>query len=202
MASVAQSSSFCLFCAKRSKVKEAESCFNFTTPINSQWAWKSSKFWELPRILAEKAMATHSSTLAWKIPWTEEPGRLQSMGSLESDITKQLHFHFSFSCIGEGNGNALQCSCLENPKDRETWWPAIYGVSQSRTWLSSSSKNPCNSSATYFFVKRITIFGNYVTPYTMSLCEIEPWIQCPIGKVYQLLYSFFFFFLQHNFWVI
>ena len=117
MASVAQSSSFCLFCAKRSKVKEAESCFNFTTPINSQWAWKSSKFWELPRILAEKAMATHSSTLAWKIPWTEEPGRLQSMGSLESDITKQLHFHFSFSCIGEGNGNPLQCFCLENLRD-------------------------------------------------------------------------------------
>ena len=49
-------------------------------------------------------MATHSGTLAWKIPWTEEPGRLQSMGSL---MTKQLHFHFSLSCIGEGNGNPL-----------------------------------------------------------------------------------------------
>ena len=62
-------------------------------------------------------MAPHSSTLAWKIPWTEEPGRLQSMGSLESDTTEQLHFHFSLSCIGEGNGNPLQCSCLENPRD-------------------------------------------------------------------------------------
>ena len=50
-------------------------------------------------------MAPHSSTLAWKIPWTEEPGRLQRMGSLESDTTEQLHFHFSLSCIGEGNGN-------------------------------------------------------------------------------------------------
>ena len=50
-------------------------------------------------------MAPHSSALAWKIPWTEEPGRLQSMGSLESDTTERLHFHFSLSCIGEGNGN-------------------------------------------------------------------------------------------------
>jgi len=65
----------------------------------------------------EKAMAPHSSTLAWKIPWTEEPGRLQSMGSLESDTTERLHFHFSLSCTGEGNGNPLQYSCLENPRD-------------------------------------------------------------------------------------
>ena len=62
-------------------------------------------------------MVPHSSTLAWRIPWAEEPGRLQSMGSLESDMTEQLHFHFSLSCIGEGNGNPLQCSCLENPRD-------------------------------------------------------------------------------------
>ena len=47
----------------------------------------------------------------------EEPGRLQSMGSLESDMTERLHFHFSLSCTGEGNGNPLQCSCLENPRD-------------------------------------------------------------------------------------
>ena len=62
-------------------------------------------------------MATHSCTFAWKIPWTEEPGRLQSMGLLESDTTERLHFHFSLSCIGEGNGNPLQCSCLETPRD-------------------------------------------------------------------------------------
>ena len=47
----------------------------------------------------------------------EEPGRLQSMGSLESDTTERLHFHFSLSRLGEGNGNPLQCSCLENPRD-------------------------------------------------------------------------------------
>ena len=52
-------------------------------------------------------MAPRSSTLAWKIPWTEEPGGLQSMGSEESDTTEQLYFHFSLSCIGEGNGNPL-----------------------------------------------------------------------------------------------
>ena len=88
-------------------------------------------------------MASHSSTFAWKIPWTEEPGRL-SMGSLESDTTEQLHFHFSLSCIGEGNGNPLQCSCLENPRDGEAWWAAISGVTQSRTRLkrlSSSSSS-------------------------------------------------------------
>ena len=83
-------------------------------------------------------MATHSSTLAWKIPWLEEPGRLQSMGSrrVESDTTEQLRFHFSFSCIGEGNGNPLQCSCLENPRDGGAWWAAVYRVAQSRTRLS------------------------------------------------------------------
>ena len=67
----------------------------------------------------EKAMTPHSSTLAWKIPWMEEPGGLQSMGLLELDTTERLHFHFSLSCIGEGNGNPLQCSCLENPRDGE-----------------------------------------------------------------------------------
>ena len=74
-------------------------------------------------------MAPHSSTLAWKIPWTEEPGGLQSMGSLGVG----LHFHFSLSCIGEGNGNPLQCSCLENPRDSGAWRAAIYGAAQSRT---------------------------------------------------------------------
>ena len=91
-------------------------------------------------LLLEKAMATHSSTLAWKIPWAEEPGRLQS-----TDTTEQLHFHFSLSCIGEGNGNPLQYSCLENPRDRGAWWAAVYGVVQSRTRLKrlSSSSSCC-----------------------------------------------------------
>ena len=80
-------------------------------------------------------MAPHSSTLAWKIPWAEEPDRLQSMGSLTIAKTERLHFHFSLSCIGEGNGNPLQCSCLENPRNGGAWWAAVYGVTQSRTQL-------------------------------------------------------------------
>ena len=60
------------------------------------------------------------------------------------DTTERLHFHFSLSCIGGGNGNPLQCSCLENPRDGGAWWAAIYGVEESRTrlkQLSSSSSN-------------------------------------------------------------
>ena len=63
-------------------------------------------------------------------------------GHKESDTTVRLHFHFSFSCVGEGNGNPLHCSCLENPRDGGAWWAAVYGVAQSRTRLrrlSSSS---------------------------------------------------------------
>ena len=76
------------------------------------------------------------------------PGKSHGWRSLEgcspwgrwgSDMTERLHVHFSLSCIGEGNGNPLQCSCLENPMDGEAWWAAIYGVTQSWTrlkWLS------------------------------------------------------------------
>ena len=85
-------------------------------------------------------MATYSSTLAWKIPWMEEPGRLQSMGSLgvEHDWATSL------SRTGEGNGNPLQYSCLENPRDGGAWWAAVYGVVQSWTQmkrLSSSNRS-------------------------------------------------------------
>ena len=83
----------------------------------------------------EKEMATHSSVL---------PGESQGQGSLvggslwgrtESDTTERLHFHFAFLCFGKGNGNPLQCSCLENPRDGGAWWAAVYGVTQSRTPL-------------------------------------------------------------------
>ena len=78
-------------------------------------------------------MAPHSSTLAWKIPWMEEPGRLQSMGLLR--VGHDRATSLSLLCIGEGNVNPLQCSCLENPGDGGAWWAAVYGVSQSRTRL-------------------------------------------------------------------
>ena len=94
-------------------------------------------------------MAPHSSTLAWKIPWTEEPGRLQSMGSLRVEHD----WAASISCIGEGNGNSLQFSCLENPRDGGAWWAAINGVTQSRTRLKrlSSSSSRATKQQHYLF---------------------------------------------------
>ena len=62
-------------------------------------------------------------------------------GREESNTTERLPFHFSLSCIGEGNGNPLQCSCLENPSDKGAWWAAIYGVAQSRTCLKQLSSS-------------------------------------------------------------
>ena len=62
-------------------------------------------------------------------------------GRWESDTTERLHFHFSLSCIGEGNGNPLQYSCLENPRDGGSWWAAVYGVAQSQTQLKQLSSS-------------------------------------------------------------
>ena len=76
-----------------------------------------------PALLAGKSQGQRS--LVGCSPW----------GCEESDTTEWLHFHFSLSCIGEGNGNPFQCSCLKNPRDRGAWWAAVYGVAQSRTWL-------------------------------------------------------------------
>ena len=93
----------------------------------------------------EKKMATHCSILAWEIPWTEEPGRLQSMGSLRvgHDWATSLSL-FAFM-HWRRNGNPLQCSCLENPRDGRAWWASIYGVAQSQTRLKrlSSSSSTC-----------------------------------------------------------
>ena len=91
--------------------------------------------------MTEKSMAPHSSTLAWKIPWMEEPGGLQSMGSLRVRHDWETSLSLFTSCIGEGNGNPLQYSCLENPRDGGACWAAVDGVAQSWTrlkWLSSS----------------------------------------------------------------
>ena len=75
-------------------------------------------------------------------------------GRKESDMTERLHFHFSLSCIGEGNGNPLQCSCLENPRDGGAWWAAIYGVSQSRTQL----KRLSSSSSSMYINPKLLIY--------------------------------------------
>ena len=92
-------------------------------------------------------MAPHSSTLAWKIPWMEEPGGLQSIAKSR---TRLSDFHSSLSCIGEGSGNPLQCPCLENPRDGGVKWAAVCWVAQSPTWLKQLSSR--SSSSTEFAV--------------------------------------------------
>ena len=103
----------------------------------SSYFWINVNSWFYP----EKEMAPHSSTLAWKIPRMEEPGRLQSMGSLRVRHNWATSLSLFTSCIGEENGNPLQCSCLENPRDGGAWWAALYGVAQSRTWLKRLSSS-------------------------------------------------------------
>ena len=96
----------------------------------SRWGWWRRKWQPTPVLLPGK------------IPWTEAPGRLQSLGSLR--VGHDWVTSLSLSFIGEGNGNPLQCSCLENPRDGRAWWAAVYGVAQSWTQLkrlsSSSSR--------------------------------------------------------------
>ena len=87
-------------------------------------------------------MANHSHILLKRILWTEEPGELLSIG-LHRVRNNGSNFVCMHACIGEGNGNPLQYSCLENPRDRGAWWAAVYGVAQSRIplkHLSSKSK--------------------------------------------------------------
>ena len=80
-------------------------------------------------------------------------------GRIELDTTEQLHFHFSLACIGEVNGNPLQCSCLENPRDRGAWWAAIYGVAQSQTRLKRLSSS---SSSAIYYLKLITVPVSFI----------------------------------------
>ena len=94
-----------------------------------RWPEKARRWHPTPVLLPGESHGWRS--LVGCSPWGRE----------ESDKTERLHFQFSLSCIGEGNGNPLQCSCLENPGDGGAWWAAVYGVAQSRTrlkWFSSS----------------------------------------------------------------
>ena len=106
-------------------------CLLEITIICSKKNWRR-RWHPTPVLLPGKSHGWRS--LVGCSPWSHE----------ESDMTERLPFHFSRSCIGEGNGNPLQCSCLENPRDGGAWWAAVYGVTQNRTrlkWLSSSYKN-------------------------------------------------------------
>ena len=118
-------------------------------PSPLHWSW-----WSEPLLMDSFG---NLATICWRREWHPTPvllpgkphGRRSLVGCSpwgreESDTTEWLHFHFSLLCIGEGNGNPLQCSCLENPRDRGAWWAAVSGVAQSRTrlkQLSSSSSN-------------------------------------------------------------
>ena len=101
----------------------------------SNLALRRRQWYPTPVLLPGKSHGWRS--LAGCSPWGRE----------ELDTTERLHFHFSLSCIGEGNGNPLQCSCLENPRDGGAWWAAIYGVPQSWTRLKRLSSS--SSSQTY-----------------------------------------------------
>ena len=119
-------------------------------------------------------MAPHSSTLAWKIPWMEEPGRLQSMGSLR--VGHDWATSLSLSCIGEGNGNPLQCPCLENPRDGGACWAAVYGVTQSRTrlkWLSSSSSR--NNDWVALWLSKLLIYTFNSVQFSCAWLFATPW---------------------------
>jgi len=120
-------------------------------------------------LIAEHSFLWLSSTYPWRRQWHHTPvllpGKSHGQRSLvgwspwcleESDTTERLHFHFSLSCIGEGNGNPLQCSCLENPRDRGAWWAAVYGVTQSRTWLKWLSSS--SSSSIYPYIPHLYPF--------------------------------------------
>ena len=89
-----------------------------------EWSFWRRQWHPTPILLPGKSHGWRS--LVGCSPW----------GRTESDTTERIHFHFSLSCIGEGNGNPLQCSCLENPRDAGAWWAAVYGVAQSRARLS------------------------------------------------------------------
>ena len=111
-----------------------EFCYVFLPIFKCVFDITKDQFWRrqlhpTPVLLPGKSHEWRS--LVGSSPW----------GCEESDKTERLHFHFSLSCIGEGNGNPLQCSCLENPRDRGAWWAAIYGVTQSQTQLKRYSSS-------------------------------------------------------------
>ena len=121
-----------------------------------RWSNRRRQWQPTPVLLSGKSQGRRS--LIGCSPW----------GHKESDTTERLHFHFSVSCIGEGNGNPLQCSCLENPRDRGAWWAAVYGVAQNGTRL-----------------KRLSSSSNklVITFLPRSKCLLISWLQSPFAVI-------------------
>ena len=97
----------------------------------------------------------------------------------KSDATERLHFHFSLSCIGEGNGNPLQCSYLENPRDGGAWWAAVYGVAQSQTRLKQLNSSSISGLFIRFTDPFVCSFANSMLPW---LCRFIPDLAFPGGS--------------------
>ena len=149
---------------------------------------------------SEKGVYTLNYSQRWRRQWHPTPvllpGKSHGQRSLvgcrpwgreESDTTERLHFHFCLSCIGEGNGNPLQCSCLENPRDGGAWWATVYGVAQSRTRLkrlssSSSSSIPKEDSQNIKF--RVYLIYRKVNPTSSfySLEHVKTWWKTHCGE--------------------
>ena len=154
-------------------------------------------------------MAPHSSTLPWKIPWMEEPGGLQSMGSLRVGHDWATSLSLSFSCTGEGNGNPLQCSCLENPRDRGAWWAAVYGAAQSQTRLkrlssSSSCTTVCVQCWKIYIIcnpdgsRKYILFCLKISSYTESFEGIKIICSYVFMFIFMLLLAFKWTYLQNR----
>ena len=142
---------------KKNPTSPSKSCWNIWPDLGSTWAEWDSLLLFLFALCVGSIFYALIVSIYWRKQWHPTPvllpgkphGRRSLVGCSPwgrwgSDTTERLHFHFSLSCIGEGNGNPLQCSCLENPRDGGAWWAAVYGVTQSRTrlkWLSSSSSS-------------------------------------------------------------
>ena len=150
------------------------------------------------------SMSCHS---LWRRQWHPTPvllpGKFHGRRSLvgcrpwgreESDTTKRLHFHFSLSCIGEGNGNPLQRSCLQNPRDGGAWWATVYGVAQSRTrlkWLSSSSNShsllawrvSIERSALILMGMLFVVFPLLLLIFALCVWSSLVWLICVLGSL-------------------
>ena len=143
--------------------------------MGKQWKQCQTLFWGAPKSLPEKAMASHSSTLAWKIPWMEEPGRLQSMGSrrvVHECATSLPLFTFMH---WRRKWQPTPVFLPGNPRDGGAWWAAIYGVAQSWTRLkrlssSSSSKITADGDCSHE-IKRRLLLGRKVMTNLDSICK-------------------------------